>query len=215
MLLAGPCSISAQGFVNLNFEAATLATNGAPSFVSTSVGLPGWTALIGGVSQSSILYNNGTLGSSAVAILGNGNLINPVIEGGFSASLTAGDTGDAAISQTGLVPAGSASIFYKAYSQGNGLPNLLVTLNGQAITPFQLLTTPNYTLYGGDVSAFAGQTASLAFTAASKINPLGFEIFGLDSISFSSSSIPEPSGLALSALGGILFAWCAGKKSSP
>lgn len=79
-----------QGFINLNVESTSLSPNEPPGTVPTATGLPGWTALIGGTPQSTILYNNGTLGNSSVAILGNGNSVNPVIERNFSFMLTAG-----------------------------------------------------------------------------------------------------------------------------
>ncbi len=193
----------AQGFVNLNFESTTLASNGTPSTVATTVGLPGWSASIGGVSQSTILYNNGTLGNSAIAIQGY-NVFSPSIAGNFSAALTAGATGNASISQTGLIPANSLSLLFESYSSGSGLPTLSVTINGQNISISPLLITANYTLYGGDISAFSGQTANLAFTAVSNY-PQGFGYYVLDEISFSTNPVPEPSEYALLALGGILF----------
>jgi len=202
-----------QGFVNLNFESTTLASNGTPSTVATTVGLPGWDASIGGISQSTILYNNGTLGNSAVAIQGYGNSLTPVIAGTFSASLTAGATGNASISQTGLIPADSLSLLFESYTTGNGLPTLSVTINGQDIGISPLLTTANYTLYGGDISAFAGQTANLAFTAVSDY-PQGFGYYVLDNIQFSPTAVPEPSTLGLAALGGAVLAWRRWRKSA-
>jgi hypothetical protein len=195
-----------QGFVNLNFESTTLAYNATPSTVATTVGLPGWNASIGGISQSTILYNNGTLGNSAVAIQGYANSLTPVIAGTFSASLTAGATGNASISQTGLIPANSLSLLFESYTSGNGLPTLSVTIDGQNISVSPLLTTANYTLYGGDISAFAGQPANLAFTAVSNY-PQGFGYYVLDEISFSTNPVPEPSTLGLIALGGLFLAW--------
>lgn len=168
LLLLAICQMgNAQGFINLNFESTTLITNGSPGTVSTTIGLPDWNAFIGGISQSTILYNNGTLGNSAIAILGYGNPLNPVIAGNFSVSLTAGANGNAAISQTGVVPQNVYSILFESYAQGNELTNLLVTLNGQAINIMPLETTANYTLYGGNISSFSGQTADLTFTASS------------------------------------------------
>ncbi len=202
-----------QGFVNLDFESTTLAFNGMPSTVATSVGLPGWNASIGGISQSTILYNNGTLGNSAVAIQGYANSLTPIIAGTFSASLTAGATGNASISQTGLIPADALSLLFESYTTGNGLPTLSVTINGQDISISPLLTTANYTLYGGDISFFAGQTANLAFTAVSNY-PQGFGYYVLDGISFSANSVPEPSAFGLVALGGLLFGYRRWRKSS-
>jgi hypothetical protein len=205
-LLISKVGVFAQGFVNLNFESTTLAYNATPSTVATTVGLPGWNAYIGGISQSTILYNNGTLGNSAVAIQGYANSLTPVIDGTFSAALTAGATGNASISQTGFIPADTLSLLFESYTTGNGLPTLSVTINGQDISISPLLTTANYTLYGGDVSSFAGTTANLAFTAVSNY-PQGFGYYVLDDISFSPSAVPEPSTLGLTALGGLLLAW--------
>jgi hypothetical protein len=194
-----------QGFVNLNFESTTLASNGTPSTVATTVGLPGWDATIGGVSQSTILYNNGTLGNSAVAIQGY-NVFSPTIAGNFSAALTAGATGNASISQTGLIPADTLSLLFESYTTGNGLPTLSVTINGQNISISPLQTTANYILYGGDISSFADQTVNLAFTAVSDY-PQGFGYYVLDNIQFSNTAVPEPNSLALSGLGCLLLLW--------
>ena len=126
--------------------------------------------------------------------------------GTFSAALTAGATGNASISQTGLIPGNTLSLLFDSYTTGNGLPTLSVTINGEDISISPLLRTANYTLYGGDISMFAGQTASLAFTAVSNY-PQGFGYYVLDEISFSTNPVPEPSTLGLTALGGLLFAW--------
>jgi hypothetical protein len=58
----------------------------------------------------------------------------------------------------------------------------------------------NYTVYGVDVSPFAGETGQLLFTA-----PIQNFVL-LDNIQFSSSPVPEPSSLCLIGLGGIMSA---------
>src|SRR5258708_15413660 len=68
---------TAQSFVNLNFESTTLPPDGPPSTVPTAIGLPGWVAFIAGTPQSTILYNEGTLGNSSIALLGGGSPGNP------------------------------------------------------------------------------------------------------------------------------------------
>jgi hypothetical protein len=176
-----------------------------PDNVYASNAIPGWTALINGIPQPDILYNDATLGSSAVCIFSNGNSLIPVIAGNFSAMLIAGFGGDAALSQTGLVPADANSLLFADYSQGNGVADLSVTLNGQAINVMPIFTTAKYTLYGGNIAEFAGQTANLAFIAISDY-PQGFEEITLDQISFSTNSVPEPGELALAALGASLLA---------
>ena len=194
---------SGQGFLNLDFEQTSLPPNGPPGTVSTTSGLPGWEVSIGGVPQSTILYNNATLGDSSVAILGKGNSVNAVIDGNFSVALTGGAypgdssiPADAAISQTGLVPSNARSILFASYSRGNGFPNLSLTLNGQSVDLTLVSTSSNYSLYGADVSPFAGKSANLTIAAPSNY-PLGFGVFGLDDISFSPNTIPEPSVLCL------------------
>src|SRR5437667_6331685 len=126
---------SGQGFLNLDFENTSLPPNGPPGTVSTTSGLPAWEVSIAGVPQSTIYYNDGTLGDSSVAILGKGNSVSAVIDGNFSVVLTGGAylgnpplPADAAISQTGLVPPDAKSILFASYSRGNGFPNLSVML---------------------------------------------------------------------------------------
>jgi PEP-CTERM motif len=75
--------------------------------------------------------------------------------------------------------------------------------------PFTAVATqPNYTLYGGDVSAFAGQISDLALTAG---------LFGtgwnLDSIEFSPQSVPEPSTWILLVSGVGLLSLCRQRRS--
>jgi hypothetical protein len=165
--------------------------------------LPGWTASIGGATQSTILYNNATLGASSIAILSGANSPNPIIDGSFSVQLTGGASGNTMISQTGLVPANADSIFFESYSQGSPINNLAVSLNGQFINILLFSTSSEYNTYIGDVSSFAGQTANLTFTAPAS-TPL-VKIFVLDDISFSPTVVPEPGALGLSALSGLFF----------
>ncbi len=68
---------------------------------------------------------------------------------------------------------------------------------------FAVSTGANYTLYGGDVSAFAGHTEQLVFTAPPGMN----NYWELDDIQFPAQPIPEPGVLAVLALGGWLFGW--------
>ncbi len=105
------------------------------------------------------------------------------------------------IGQIGLVPASAQSILFKAQP---GSDILTLTLGGQNIPFIALATEPNYTLYCGDISAFAGQLLELAFTASP--GSLGQTGWNLDSIEFSSQPIPEPSTYTLLIAGvGILF----------
>jgi hypothetical protein len=61
-----------------------------------------------------------------------------------------------------------------------------------------------YILYGANISAWAGQTGDLEFTADFNVHD---PYLVLDDISFSPTTvIPEPSPVALTGIGGLLFA---------
>jgi hypothetical protein len=69
-----------------------------------------------------------------------------------------------------------------------------------------LANTPNYTLYGGDITAFAGLNAELRIAAlATPTYP--FSAFAFDSISFSDQAVPEPGALCLIGLGALFLGW--------
>ena len=198
-----------QSFTNLNFESANvpILSPGQPGgVVLASDGLPGWTVTLGGQEQLGIVYNDPTFGSAAVWLIGpNFQLFGapiPPLEGRFSAYLTSGGSTEvfpASISQTGLVPAGMQSI--QARIRGDAP---FVSLSGTEITMFPLSTGPGYTVYGGDISAFSGQVATLSFAALpSPSNP--FRGFQLDAITFSAMPVPEPSVIALAAVGAVLL----------
>lgn len=63
---------------------------------------------------------------------------------------------------------------------------------------------------GGDIGAFAGNTETLAFlcqATAGGTYPEDENYFNLDNIQFSSSPVPEPGALTLSAVGSLFLAW--------
>jgi hypothetical protein len=63
----------------------------------------------------------------------------------------------------------------------------------------------NYTLYGANISSWAGQTAQLSFTVFAQSPYQNNEYLYLDAIQFSTQSIPEPSAFALAALGALFL----------
>ena len=113
-LLLSATNSRAQGaFSNLDFESTTLPPSGPPGTASVAAALPNWSVSIGGVTQTTVLYNNGTLGNSGMSLLGSGNSLTPVIAGSFSVMLAAGadpsnpqSVAEVRLSQTGLVPSG-------------------------------------------------------------------------------------------------------------
>ena len=195
--VAFPLSVCGQGsFQNLDFEAGTLLPE---SLQNPALALPAWTC-----NTSYVGYN--TMVAGTVSILGSGGFGATAIEGNYSLffqdlypNLQPYPDGhtrqvDPSISQTGLVPVDALSLLFKAQP---GQETLLLSLNGQNIPFFAVGTGPNYTLFGGDVSAFAGQTSDLTFAVAP--DPSNSQGWNIDSIVFSNQSVPEPSTFALLA----------------
>jgi hypothetical protein len=216
IILIFALSAYAQGnFQNLDFESAQIIplTQGAdypPYSVATTNAVPGWTVFYGGTPQSQITYNDPALGSTFVNLWAtNGQQIS----GNFSVLLQGGGTASSAsISQTGLVPAGTQSLLFEAQRFGAGIGALQVFLGGQNLSFVALSSGANYTLYGVDVSAFAGQTEQLEFSALESIYGNNWNI---DNIQFSSTAVPEPSALALTALGAVMLGFRRWLKPKP
>jgi len=193
-------NVSGQGFVDLNFERAVIVTDPAVPFypygVYASNAIPGWTAF-GFISPNYILYNDISLGATSVSIVGTNSQYSPSsLDGRFSIDLYGGTSvgampPGASISQTGLVPLNALSIRFIAQGVGGG--PLLVSLGGQNISFSAISAGPSYTLYGGDVSRFAGQIEQLTFTALVGVN----NYWEIDDIQFSPFAVPEPSTLSL------------------
>jgi hypothetical protein len=187
----------AQGFVNLNFESANLSAYGAgPAVVPTTNAIPGWTAYIFGSPQTSIVYNSISLGAAQVNLEGTNSGF-PKIQGNYFILLQGDSDGEgvsAAVGQTGEIPPSAQSITF----WGNNVLN--ITFAGQNLTFTQIGSAANYNIYSAGISAYAGQTGQLLFTATSGTSDM------FDNIQFSSSPVPEPATLALAALGIGVFA---------
>jgi hypothetical protein len=197
-LLLSVAGAAGQGtFQNLNFEAANVPIVPAGQYggdVSVSNGVPGWTVYFGGYPQPVMGHNDISLGGADVEILGPQWVTNEILEGRYTVSLqpaTAGPPTTAAIGQTGRVPAAAESLrFY-------GTGAYTVTFAGQPIALLTLGSTSTYTIFGGDVSALAGQTGELLFQGGGL----------LDAIQFSDQPVPEPGVFGLSGLGVLVFGW--------
>jgi hypothetical protein len=191
-----------QGFVNLDFESAQIipASGSLPNGIDTTNALPGWTIFVGATRQSQITYNNPALGATWVYL----NATNGAnISGNFSVVLQGGLSASAAsITQTGLVPASAMSLFFEAQPS---VGTLQVSLGGQNLSFIALSVGVNYTLYAADISAFAGQTQQLTFSALQDSQHL-YNNWNIDNIQFSSTAVPEPGTLALVGLGSALLA---------
>jgi hypothetical protein len=208
-----------QGFINLDFESATVPLTQPPSppgvpTVDIAVALPGWSAFIGSNQVNSVMYNNQTLDTSSVALLRNNYPFISVIEGAFSVFLMGGRTEvapgtfiltDTALRQTGLVPIAAQSMQFRARQVVPPLSSIAVSLGEEALSVVPLQVTSEYTLFGVDVTTFQGQTKELQFTVLHSTDGGGGIGFLLDSISFSNEPIPEPSTIGLIALGVLLI----------
>ena len=198
---------SSQGFVNLNFESAQVVplTTGAlfpPYSIARTNALPGWTVYLGSDQQSQITYNDPSAGSTWVSLIATNDSYDSPLSGQYSVLLQGGLTqSTATISQTAVVPVSAISLIFEGLA--NPSASLSVSLGGQNLNYFMLASSSNYNLYGADISTFAGTSQQLAFSVPNGVQ----NNWVLDSIQFSSTPIPEPSVLGLSALGGLFLAW--------
>jgi hypothetical protein len=214
LLLAGQSGGFSQGFVNLNFESANVSEQISHN-TSVANAIPGWNAYISGVLQTTIWCNDVPLSAPEVCLINtNSPNFSQTISGKYYLELwgefnpSGGQisTNSAAIGQTGQVPLTAKTLIF----WGN-IGGLVATFNGQPLNFFETDSTASYNIYSADISAFAGQTGQLLFTDPFYSNGLGGPAT-LDNIQFSSSPVPEPSALGLSALGGLFLA-CRRRKN--
>ena len=198
----------AQTFQNLDFELANVSNLPPNQFeiISTTNGLPGWTAYIGANQQTQVSHNGITLGAANVGVFGPDYALGlHAIEGIYSAILQDGGTPDqgaqpASIAQTGEIPAWANSLRFEgtlSFGSATFKDNVAVSINGQNIPVVQI----GGNVYGCDVSAFTNSVNELSF---SMVTNYGNALILLDNISFSPQSIPEPTVLDLSAMGMVM-----------
>src|SRR5208282_2538738 len=193
--MVGMRLLQAQGnFQDLDFESARVIVttdSSGDSVIATSNALPGW-SLFSGTNQLSLIAYNASFLPDPQLYFSNANP--HVIAGNFDIILGNGNS----ISQTGLVPSGTESLLFDA----SPLP-VLVSLGGQSLSFMAISNAMNsygysYTIYGADISGFAGQLETLTFSGGG----------ALDDIQFSPEAVPEPSEFALISLGAIVFGLC-------
>ena len=214
-ILAALCLVvraSAQDFVNLDFESATVQVNHPIyGFLDWRLAVPGWSHSDGQDTQV-VYYGETHLGITQCFLLVDS--LSPVwspgaMEGEYSLFLMSGaysyyggGWANAFITQTGLIPADTRSVrllatgIFRLYLNNNEIP--MVSLGGSA--------------YGGDVSAYAGAVAELKILNAARPIPteVSVPVFA-DAIQFSTIAIPEPSSLALLGAGGSAL-WAARRR---
>lgn len=206
LVVLTPWLLQAQGtFQNLDFEQATIVPQGGafPEYFVASNALPGWTVYIGSNSFDAVYYNNVTAGGAAVSLHDTTDSLKP-LQGNYSVLLqhSSGNFASAGIGQVGQLPANAKSIVFDSGFSGVWSTVYDVTFAGNPIPLFDIGTASGYFIVGGDISAYAGQTGELRFTAL-------LADFGpyLDDIRFSNQAVPEPGVLGLSVIGGLLLGW--------
>ena len=211
VLLAPLRDSQGQDFVNLDFENPILPLSPFDGIVSAANAIPGWAAYYGpsgNPTESGVLatiyYNGLSLGGEIVALQDTNAAQSGVplpIDGNYSVLLEGSipfAASTASIGQIGTIPATAQSL---TFILGDVFGNLQVTFNGQSISYNAIGNGANYTIYGADISSYAGQTGQLLFTAP--VNNRGL----LDDIQFSSTAIPEPSTFSLFGIGTLFFCW--------
>lgn len=219
-LLASFSAQAQNSFQNLDFESANVPASPAefyPNFVSVGSALPGWRAYLGADRQTQVGYNAPANSTASITLMGptwsttyTGRYYGVgIIGGNYSVDLQTGaspsNLGDinASIEQTGSVPSDVKSLQFNALET----TPLTVSFNGNSLMPVALSSGVSadgvpYTSYGADISAWAGQTGELEFTADFNGS---FNFVVVDDISFSTTAVPEPSIVVLIAIGGLVF----------
>jgi hypothetical protein len=212
-LFAFADSALAGGFVNLDFEDATIAPTppgGFGSFADPAQAFPGWT--VGG-GPTSVSYNDLSLGGPAISLMGpdfpNGPGFTP-LQGSYSVFLQYFEAeSPPTLSQTGLVPSGAQSLNFLDPNLGNPSIGVVVSLNGIDIS---LASIGGGRLGGNLPAGIAGTSALLMFTTTTGHPDMDGAY--IDDIQFSPSIVPEPSAFAIFALGALSLGFRRWRKSA-
>jgi len=202
LALLHPLEVVAQGtFRNMDFEQAQIPQNQPSGLVSADLAFPFWTVYYGTAQQTQVLWNDVSLGSVQASLIGQFDPSAKPIDGGYSAVLVGGVSG-CSLSQIGQIPTGAASLLFTARADPSNPPE--VTIGGVSLPVFDVSTGPNNsTLFGANISQFAGMQEDLRFIApGSPTVPYGFV---LDDIVFSTTPVPEPTTGGLFVLGGLVI----------
>ena len=184
---------TAASFQNLDFEEAVVA--GPPgSLLPASEALPHWTV---SPDTYAVSYDQICLARGCISVHDSpsDDLSEAPLEGFFSIVLqgpNVSDTGPVYIEQVGDVTGDLIELLFLA-PVGSG--TLEVSLNGSGIALTPVGTLGAATILQGDVSAFSGMTAALRISSSGPTE--GGPPVLVDAVKF----VPEPSSVALLALG--------------
>lgn len=209
LVLLGAKPATAAPFQNLAFESVILPLVPDPTDPAMRVpianALPSWHGYLAGIEQTSVFCCGHTTAGSPSLNLLSIDFRDPVLQGHYSVGLGSSAMSDVSISQTGFIPGDAQFIRFLGSVSYVGPPMPLeehfgLYINGQRLTVTDEFSEPGVYNYSADISAFAGQDVTLAFTSFHLSQyPIGLS---LDSISF--SPVPEPSTLALVGVAAIL-----------
>jgi hypothetical protein len=208
-ILLAAMSVQVLGdFQNMDFEnPIEPLVPAADSTISTTDGVPGWTVYLGSDPDTRMPYNTSSIGAPSVALRGPGSQY--VLQGNYTVLLQ-GEWHDqlipASIAQTGQIPTDSLSVVFDLFTYSN----IELSFAGHAIPLVQIGSEPGYNIVGGDISAFAGVTGELRFTAQGNKDGL------IDDIRFSTEAlvVPEPATAVLFAMGALALAGRFGRRKS-
>jgi hypothetical protein len=202
LFLCSKLALAQGSFQDLDFGAANVTGYTVGGYIPNSSAFPGWQTV-----PSEVVYDGISSGLPFISITDSKNPFGLApINGVYGADLFAAGNVSASLSQTGNVPAGTESIQLDANQSEHS--TFVIMLGGDSITMFPLQNGPDYTVYGGNVSTWAGQNTTLSITELPPSNPAySPSLLQLDNITFSPTSVaPEPTPLALMGIGGLLFA---------
>lgn len=192
--------LSAAAFQNLDFNSVRGSI--VPYSIPVERAFPGWTAYTGTTVEKEVLYENSFLGSAGLELRkeagpnGKPNYLAYLISGG---SLYGEGNVSASLQQTGTVPADAKSLAFVGGGLGYSVGIDGTTLSLQPLMDGRL---------AADISAFAGKTVTLQFSAnfLGSGPPLPQGFLFVDDIRFSPNAlvilVPEPSTWALLSVGG-------------